>query len=229
MMSGSREVDVKSARERLGWGAAVVVASLLGSAVSAFPAEGDRLIEALALEPGQSVADVGAGDGEWSGRLAERVGPRGRVFATEVDEGEIAKIEARVRRAGLDNVTVLRGSQEDTGLPAACCDAVLLRMVYHHFPRPAAMRASLRRALRPGGRLVVVDTEPHRGWSPVAGVPDRGGHGIREEDLRAELTGDGFEVVARHDRWDGRDDRYCLVLRPRGSASAPPPGLGEGS
>jgi hypothetical protein len=58
-----------------------------------------------------------------------------------------------------------------------------------------------------------IDTEPHPGWPPVAGVPDRGGHGIREEDLVREMTGDGFEVVARHQDWGGRDDRYCVVFR----------------
>ena len=75
------------------------------------------------------------------------------------------------------------------------------------------MRASLRAALRPGAVLVIVDTTPHASWRKLEGVPERGGHGIREDDLVREMTGDGFEVVARHPDWNGESDRYCVVFR----------------
>ena len=192
---------------------AVAVLAGLAFAGSSSP-ETDGLVEALALREGMTIADVGAGDGEWTERLARRVGPTGHVFATEVDEAEIGKIEERVGEAGLENVTTVLGSAVDTGLPEGCCEAVLLRMVYHHFTQPAEMRASLRRALRSGARLVVIDTEPQTGWSEVAGVPDRGGHGIRQVDLEGEMVADGFAVVARYEAWDGRGDRYCVVFRP---------------
>jgi ubiquinone/menaquinone biosynthesis C-methylase UbiE len=156
---------------------------------------------------------VGAGSGEWSERLAREVGPAGHVYATEIEAEDVEEIRDRMRRAGLENVTALLGTSTDTGLPAACCDAILLRLVYHHFTDPAPMRASLRRALRPGARLVVVDLQPNRGWGVLPDVPDRGGHGIREEDLIAEMTSDGFEVVARHDDWNGSGSRYCVVFR----------------
>ena len=172
------------------------------------------------------VADVGAGDGEWAERLAREVGEAGHVFATEVDANDLEKIGKRVRDAGLANVTTILGTQQDTGLPAGCCDAILLRMVYHHFAEPARMRASLRAALRPEALLVVIDTEPQGNWRRLEGVPDRGGHGIREEELVGEMTGDGFEVVARHPDWNGDDDRYCVVFRrarrPRAAGVAVP-------
>ncbi len=195
--------------------ACVVVLLGLGGAVAvpALASESERLFTALGLKPGLRVADVGAGDGEWAERLAREVGETGHVFATEVDQSEIEKIQKRMRDAGLANVTTILGSQQDTGLPAACCDAVLLRMVYHHFAEPGRMRASLRAALRPDAALVIVDTEPQENWRKLDGVPDRGGHGIREEDLVREMTGDGFEVVARHPDWNGDDDRYCVVFR----------------
>lgn len=190
--------------------AAVCLApSLLALALSS---EAARIVDALGAREGMVLADVGAGNAQWTEELARVVGPGGHVYATEVDEGKIHEIEDRLRRRGLHNVTTLEGSQLETGLPPACCDGVLLRMVYHHFTEPARMRASLRRALRPGARLVVIDTTPHPGWSPLVGVPDRGGHGIREEDLVREMTGDGFEVLARHEDWGGRDDRYCVVF-----------------
>jgi SAM-dependent methyltransferase len=194
--------------------AGAFVLLLQGEAVALTIApEPQRLFAALGLRAGLRVADVGAGDGEWAERLAREVGETGHVFATEVDQKDLEKIRKRVREAGLGNVTTILGTQEDTGLPPGCCDGVLLRMVYHHFVEPARMRASLRAALRPGAPLVVVDTEPQGGWRRLEGVPDRGGHGIHEEDLVREMTGDGFEVVARHPDWNGDGDRYCVVFR----------------
>jgi ubiquinone/menaquinone biosynthesis C-methylase UbiE len=168
------------------------------------------------------VADVGAGDGEWAELLAREVGSAGHVFATEVDETEIGKIEERVKKAGLANVTAILGTAQKTGLPDECRDAVLLRMVYHHFTEPARMRASLRAALRPGAPLVVIDTEPQSGWPTLSGVKDRQGHGIAEEQLVQEMTADGFEVVSRHPDWAGSGDRYCVVFR-----RSPANGAGE--
>jgi tRNA A58 N-methylase Trm61 len=203
-----------SARHLVSAAVLVLHAALAGvGAAPALASESERLFAVLGLKPGLRVADVGAGDGEWAERLAREVGEAGHVFATEVDASELEKIQKRIRDAGLANVTTVLGTQQDTGLPAGCCDAILLRMVYHHFVEPGRMRASLRAALRPDAPLVIVDTKPQEGWRHVEGVPDRGGHGIREEELVREMAGDGFEVVARHPEWNGDDDRYCVVFR----------------
>ena len=162
------------------------------------------------------VADVGAGDGEWSVELARRVGESGHVFATEVDEDDLEQTHDRLEQTGLGNSTVILGDQNDTGLPAGCCDAILLRLVYHHFTDPAPMRASLRRALKPGGLLAVIDILPQSHWRELEGVPDRGGHGIDPEELLAEMTGDGFEEVERYDDWGEEEDHYCIVFRRKG-------------
>ena len=107
---------------------------------------------------------------------------------------------------------VIRGDQRDTGLPADCCDAILLRLVYHHFVDPAAMRRSLDRALRNPGRLVICDIEPQGHWRDLPGVPDRGGHGIPADDLVGEMEAEGFVAVQRRERWNGENDRYCVVF-----------------
>jgi len=195
--------------------AALAAAFLIagGAAVHSLDSEAARTIEALGLRPGLRVADVGAGNGEWAERIGREVGETGHVYATEVDRDDLQKVETRLKDAGLKNVTIILGTQEDTGLPPGCCDAILLRMVYHHFTDPARMRASLRSALRRGGPLVVIDTEPQKNWRHLEGVPDRGGHGIAEEALVSEMTADGFEVVARHPDWEGDGDRYCVVFR----------------
>ena len=176
-------------------------------------AELDLIVEVLQLEPGAAVADVGAGNGEWAVQLAHHVGQEGHVWATEVDEDEIENIEDRVLSAFLNNVTVVLGDRSNSGLPPACCDAILLRLVYHHFTRPAEMRASLRQALRPDGLIAVMDITPQTAWGDLPGVPDRGGHGIAPADLIREMTSDGFEVVTRRDNWNGDEDRYCIVFR----------------
>lgn len=191
----------------------LIVVVSRASDILALASEEEQLFAVLGLKPGSNAADVGAGDGEWSEKLARKVGPSGRVYATEVDSSELDKIRKRVQDAGIVNVTAILGTQQDTGLPEACCDAILVRMVYHHFTEPARMRASLRNALRLGGVLVIVDTEPQTSWRKLEGVPKRGGHGIREDDLVREMTADGFEVRARHSDWSGDDDRYCVVFQ----------------
>jgi SAM-dependent methyltransferase len=196
--------------------ACVLVAALLAAAGASAPSldsEETRTIAALGLRSGLRVADVGTGNGEWAERIAREVGETGHVYATEVDREKLQQVEERVKEDGLKNVTTVLGTQNDTGLPPGCCDAILLRMVYHHFTDPARMRASLRSALRRGAPLVVIDTEPQKNWRHLEGVPERGGHGIKEEDLVREMTADGFDVVARHHDWPGDGDRYCVVFR----------------
>jgi SAM-dependent methyltransferase len=211
-----RDLTVSRGRARTTAGAALALALLLVGCTSsqAVADEADRIAEALALKPGMRVADVGAGEGRWSVDLAQRVGAEGHVYATEVDDDELEQIRDRVADDELDNVTAIRGDQEDTGLPDGCCDAILLRLVYHHFTDPAAMRASMRRALRPGGVVAVIELNPLEHLDPVPDTPERGGHGIVPEDLVAEMTADGFTVVTRYDDWPGRDDRFCIVFRP---------------
>ena len=174
--------------------------------------QADRIVEVLGLQPGMSVADVGAGRGDWSVELARVVGPEGRVFATEIDEGRLDDIERASRRAGLDNIRVIKAETRDTGLPEACCDAILLRHVYHHLTEPDATLASLRAALRRGGLMAIVDFEPW-GWSASAGdvPPGRRGHGMPMELLQDEVRGGGFEIVRTESGWSGRD--YLVLAR----------------
>ena len=179
--------------------------------------ESAQIIEVLNLAEGMRVADVGAGDGEWTEVLAEQVGSTGHVFATEVDEDDLEDLRERFAESGLDNVTSILGDDKDTGLSADCCDGIFLRLVYHHFTEPALMRASLRQALKPEGLIAVVDILPQTDWRDLPGVPDRGGHGIPPADLISEMTADGFDFVARFDDWGDDEDHYCVVFRRSGA------------
>ncbi len=184
--------------------------------------ETDRLAEILALKPTSRVADVGAGGGAFSLELAGRIVPRGHVFATEIEEDAVADIRAEVSAAGLENVTVLRAAEASSNLPAACCDAVFLRGVYHHITKPAETNRSLRDALRPDGRLAIIDFEPSWFLStffPVRGVPaSRGGHGVPGAVVVTEMQQAGFKLIDRLDNWTG--GQYCLVFQNPESESA---------
>jgi len=170
-----------------------------------------RLVEILDVDPGESFADVGAGDGRYSVALARTAGASGRIYATEVDPDDLKKIEERVGREKLENVEVVQGTQEATGLPAACCDGILLRRVYHHFQNPAAMQASMRRALKDGGLLLVIDFGTRRSWDRPEGVPaSRDGHGIDKDLLVSEMEHAGFGLL-RDLAWEDGD--YALLFR----------------
>jgi predicted methyltransferase len=170
-----------------------------------------RLVDVLDVDPGETFADVGAGDGRYSIALASTVGETGRIYATEVDADDLKRIEDRFAREKLSNIEVVRGTQEATGLSDACCDGILLRRVYHHFQNPAAMQASMRRALKEGGLLLIVDFGPRRSWNRPEGVPaSRDGHGIDKDLLVSEMKGAGFEL-ARELPWDDGD--YALLFR----------------
>jgi SAM-dependent methyltransferase len=110
---------------------------------------------------------------------------------------------------------VVEAREVDTGLEDSCCDAIAMRGVYHHVTRPLETNASLYRALRPDGRLAVVDFAPEWFLSTffqVKGVPsNRGGHGILPELVIKELEMAGFSLERRIDNWDGRS--YCLVFQ----------------
>lgn len=147
-----------------------------------------QLVQLLELKPGMAVADVGAGFGAWTMRFARWLGPSGRVYATDVGATQLAALRDVVQREGLSTVTVLAGALDATNLPAACCDAILIRDAYHHLTQPDAIIRSLAASLKPGGRLAVIDFPPRANSEVPAGVPaDRGGHGVPPEVVQREV------------------------------------------
>jgi SAM-dependent methyltransferase len=214
------------------------VVVLLASALLAFSwvaqaidSEIDRLIQVLDLKPGVSVADVGAGTGDLSISISGRVAPDGTVYATEIDAKKLENIRQAVQKAGIHNVVVIAGATNDTRLPPNCCDAIFLRRVYHHLTDPLDMDRSLYRAMRPGGRLAIIDFEPSQrpGEPPPPGVPaNRGGHGAPKPIVNRELTQAGFVRVATSD-WPVSGDvkHFCMLFKkptsPATTTASPPP------
>jgi predicted methyltransferase len=147
-----------------------------------------QLVDLLELKPGMTVADVGAGFGAWTVRFARAVGPTGRVYATDLGAPQLAALRQYVEKEKLTNVIVLEGAETSTNLPFTCCDAVLIRDAFHHLTRPEDMILSLAAALKPGGRLAVVDFPPRPNTEVPAGVPaNRGGHGVPQAVVEREV------------------------------------------
>jgi ubiquinone/menaquinone biosynthesis C-methylase UbiE len=174
-----------------------------------------RLAQVLNWKAGQVIADVGAGDGEIGFAAASAVGESGKVFLTELDEQKLAALQKDADRRKLKQVVVLAAAEKETKLPDNCCDAIILRRVYHHFTAPSEMDASLLRSVRPGGLLAVIEFAPRKSLTasdPVKGVPsNRGGHGIPKKILVEELTAAGFKLDKTFDDWP--EDGYCVLFR----------------
>ncbi len=162
--------------------------------------EAQRIAELMQLRESMQIADVGAGDGYFGEQLAHHVGGSGRVYLQEIDDGELRKIRKRVERSELQNLVVVEGASDETGLPEGSCDALLLRFVYHHMSRPETMLASLHHSLRPTARIVMIEKG------------DNGGHGIRSEELIEQWSAAGFSELSRHLDWGGHDDQYAVVF-----------------
>jgi ubiquinone/menaquinone biosynthesis C-methylase UbiE len=191
----------------------LVIVTLFFGLAPASTEEIARLSREMGWKPGQTIADVGAGEGEIGFAAAGTVGETGKVYLTELDEKKRAALERETKRRGLKNAIIIQGAEKQTNLPDNCCDTIILRRVYHHLTAPMEMDASLLRALKPGGELAIIDFPPRKWLSetdPVPGVPaNRGGHGIPQNILLEELTKAGFHVDKILNDWP--EDSYCVL------------------
>jgi len=194
---------------------ALLLAVFVSLSFAISESEIQRLAKVMNWKAGQVIADVGAGEGEIGFAAAAAVGETGKVYLTELDEDKLAALQKDASRRSLKNVTVLAAAEKETKLPDSCCDAIILRRVYHHFTAPTEMDASLLHSLRPGGLLAVIEFPPRKSLTasdPVKGVPNnRGGHGIPKKILVEELTAAGFRLDKTFDDWP--DEGYCVLFR----------------
>ncbi len=161
----------------------------------------DRVMSLLGVEPGKSVADIGAGSGWFTVRAARRVAPGGKVYAEDINPEAISYIEQRAQREHLFDIRAVLGSADDPKLPPASIDAVLMLKSYHEIARPLDLLRNLKPALRPGARV---------------GVIDRNGngtdHGLNSSILIKEMAEAGFRISGKYDftKADGQD--YFLIF-----------------
>jgi SAM-dependent methyltransferase len=183
-----------------------------------------KLASVLELSPGQTVAEIGAGRGALSIALATRLQPGGTLFSTELDPKRRRQIRERAEREGVTNMVVVEAGETSTGLPDACCDAIFMRNVYHHIGDTALFNLSLRRAVRPGGRLAIIDFEPGAFWHllrrPDSAAGVRTGHGVPTRAVVEELESAGFHVERIDCDWGGRLFMVLLRAPPWGEIGA---------
>ena len=167
----------------------------------------EAMLDALHLAEGAVVADVGAGVGYHSWRLAARVGPRGKVYATDLQPEMLALLATNMRSRGIQNVVPVQSEQGKTGLPDGAIDLALMVDVYHELAQPQPFLAALRRALKPTGRLALVE---FRAEDPR--VPILAAHKMTAGQVIAELRAGGFKLVQREEflPW-----QHLLIFQPR--------------
>jgi predicted methyltransferase len=152
------------------------------------------LVDALALPPGATVADLGAGTGYFEPHLARAVGPQGSVLAVETEPTLVAHLRLRAEREQLAGVVPILASFDNPRLPRAGVDLLLIVDTYHHLDHRLTYLPQLARSLRPGGRIAIVDWKA--GQLPEGPAPD---HKLPREQVVAEMQAAGFTLVSEPD------------------------------
>ena len=179
--------------------------------------EAEEIMKAAGLEPGMTVADIGAGEGYYTVRLAEKVGAEGRVLAQDIDEEAIDRLAERVNRDALDNVSIKLGAPDDPRLPENSFDRIFLVHMYHEVREPYAFLSRLRPAIKTdadggyskdSGEVIVVDV--NRSFAE---------HGIPPKQLFCEFEAVGYELIGFMERPELGG--YFARFRPKGEALLP--------
>ncbi len=172
------------------------------------------VLAALAIGDGSRVADVGAGSGYFTRHLAGQVGTTGRVFAVDISERALSQLRRLVEDEGLENVEVVRGDVDDPRLPDGALDAVLVVNAYHEMTEYEAMLSGMFRALKPGGRLVMLE----RGNTDSSRSRDRqmAEHEMSINLVAKELREAGFDILERDEHFTENERhhrQWMLVAR----------------
>jgi ubiquinone/menaquinone biosynthesis C-methylase UbiE len=167
----------------------------------------DRALDAIGIAPKSTVADVGAGSGYFTLRLARRVGPEGKVIAVDIQREMLARLDRRLKRDNIGNVELVHGAEDDPRLPPGSVDLILMVDVYHECSRPQEMLRRMRTALRPGGRLVLIE---YRKEDPA--VPIRPEHKMSVAEAKMELEAEGFVLASQS---NVLPRQHILIFAPR--------------
>jgi SAM-dependent methyltransferase len=167
--------------------------------------EPGRALDLIGIAKGSTVADVGAGNGYITWRLAEKVGPKGKVYANDIQPEMLDMLRKNMRQRKLDNVETVLGGYDDPKLPVNAIDLIILVDVYHEFSEPQKMLRGMRESLKPDGRLVLLE---YRGEDPA--VPIRPEHKMTVQQVKAELEPEGFRLDKLI---DGLPRQHILIFR----------------
>jgi ubiquinone/menaquinone biosynthesis C-methylase UbiE len=152
--------------------------------------EPDHAIDVLKIAKGSTVADIGAGSGYMTVKLARKVGPDGKVFANDIQQGMLDLLNKRLTKNKITNVSTILGTQDDPRLPIDAIDLVLMVDVYHELSQPQLMLRHLKASLKPGGRLVLLE---YRKEDP--NVPIKPEHKMSVAEAKLEVEAEGFKLT----------------------------------
>ncbi len=170
----------------------------------------NRLVEFAGLKPGMVVADIGAGTGLFTPLFSKAVGPEGKVMAVDITPGFLELIRSRAEKSGLKNVTTVLCPEDSVGLEPESIDVVFVCDTYHHFEYPKETLASIHAALKPGGRLVIVDFQRIEGVTREWLLNHvRAG----EETVKREIVRAGFELEPNQSDDSFLEENYVLIFR----------------
>ena len=150
-----------------------------------------RALQIIGIEPGSTIADIGAGSGYFTLRMARMVGPGGRVYANDIQQGMLDIIRKRLSEEGITNVTLVLGETADPKLPPSSIDMALMVDVYHEVQEPQKMLRRIREALKPAGRLVLLE---YRKEDPS--IPINPTHKMSVKEVRLEREHEGFTLAS---------------------------------
>ncbi len=150
----------------------------------------DEALDALGIRAGMIVADVGAGTGYITQRLAKRVGPAGKVYANDVQPEMLSRLQEHLEQNHITNVETVLGTQTNPNLPANTFDLILMVDVYHEFSQPQRMLQELKKSLKPDGRLVLIE---YRKEDPT--IPIRPEHKMSLAEVKTEVEAEGYRLV----------------------------------
>ena len=180
--------------------------------------EAQKVMDLAEIKPGMTVADIGAGEGYYTVRLAERVGTSGRVLAQDIDKDALARLGSRVEKERFDNVSIKLGAEDEPRLPENSFDRVFLVHMYHEVREPYAFLWRLWPSLREGGQVIVVDvdrpTDQH-GIDPLLLSCEFRQAGFELETFKdaPELAGYYAQFTARATRPEPKDIKPCQMTR----------------
>jgi ubiquinone/menaquinone biosynthesis C-methylase UbiE len=149
----------------------------------------EAALDAIGIQKGMNVADIGAGTGYFSIRIAKRVGPTGKIYANDIQPKMLDRLREKSEREGLTNIETVLGSEADPKLPTAKMDLVILVDVYHEFSQPQAMLQEIRASLKPDGRLILLE---YRKEDPT--IPIRPDHKMSIPEVKTEVEAEGFKL-----------------------------------
>lgn len=149
----------------------------------------EMLMSALQIRPGATVADVGSGTGYFTWRLAQQVGSQGKVYAVDVQQSMLDLTKVAVAEHKLSNVEYVLATESSPRLPERSVDLVFVAYAYHEFGDPDAMMAAIRRALKPGGRVLILEYAKESNIAPASPL-----HKMSFEEIRREITPMGFVI-----------------------------------